>query len=149
MSPMKKNRLNTILDVVTRLLIDKPNASMNEIADSADIGVVTLHRYVETREKLMVHLAIRAIEVVGATIHENSLTENNADRYFPKLIEALIPLGDKIYFLGKDASVYSNPYVKEADQKLREPVLDTVLILQEKGGLRSKDKNMVPFKSLF
>ncbi|WP_379141310.1 TetR/AcrR family transcriptional regulator [Paenibacillus sp. sgz500992] len=132
----KQTRLNTILDEATKLLIEKPNASMNEIADASGIGIATLHRYVESREQLMIHLGFRAIEVVRATIEGIPLTEENCEDYFPRLIEALIPLGDKIYFLGHDASVNYNPDIEGADQKLREPALKAISMLQQKGYLR-------------
>lgn len=51
MTTIKQTRLHSILDEATKLLIEKPNASMNEIAESAKIGIATLHRYVESREQ--------------------------------------------------------------------------------------------------
>ncbi|MDQ0171565.1 TetR/AcrR family transcriptional regulator [Paenibacillus tundrae] len=136
MSSMKQTRLNAILDEATKLLIEKPNASMNDIANAAGIGIATLHRYVESREQLMIHLGFRAIEVVSEKIREFPLTEENCEEYFPNLIEALIPLGDKIYFLGHDSSVNYNPDIESADQKLREPVLEAVSMLQQSGYFR-------------
>ncbi|MGG1615882.1 TetR/AcrR family transcriptional regulator [Paenibacillus sp. NRS-1781] len=133
MTTIKQVRLNSLLDVATMLLIDKPNASMNEIADYAGIGIATLHRYVESREQLMIYLGFRAIEVVSETMKGISLDEENYENYIPELIEALIPLGDKIYFLAHDASVNFNKDIEEADQKLREPILHVIEILQQKG----------------
>ncbi|WP_025716387.1 TetR/AcrR family transcriptional regulator [Paenibacillus sp. 1-18] len=133
MTTIKQIRLNSLLDVATMLLIEKPTASMNEIADYAGIGTATLHRYVESREQLMIHLGFRAIEVVSETIKGISLDEDNYENYIPELIEALIPLGDKIYFLAHDASVNYNKEIEGADQKLREPILHVIQILQQKG----------------
>lgn len=136
MTAVKQTRLNSILDAATNLLIDKPSASMNEIAEAAGIGIATLHRYVESREQLMVHLGFRAIEVVSETMHGVPFNEEHSEAYIPELIEALIPLGDKIYFLAHDASVNYNPEIEDADQKLREPVMHVIDLLQKKGHLR-------------
>ncbi|MEK8213010.1 TetR/AcrR family transcriptional regulator [Paenibacillus sp. FSL L8-0463] len=136
MTPVKQMRLNSILDEATTLLIEKPNASMNEIAESAGIGIATLHRYVESREQLMIYLGFRAIEVVSETMKGIRLDEEHCENYIPELIEALIPLGDKIYFLAQDATVSYNQEIDGADQQLREPVLHVIGLLQQKGYFR-------------
>ncbi|WP_410768834.1 TetR/AcrR family transcriptional regulator [Fontibacillus sp. BL9] len=136
LTSIKQTRLNAILDEATKLLIDKPNASMHEIAESAGIGVATLHRYVESREQLMIYLGFRAIEVVSQTMANVRLNEENCESYIPELIEALIPLGDKIYFLAHDATVNYNKEIEEEYQKLQEPVLNAIRLLQQKGYFR-------------
>ncbi|WP_145325381.1 TetR/AcrR family transcriptional regulator [Paenibacillus xylanexedens] len=136
LSSIKQMRLNTILDEATKCLIENPSASMHEIAESAGIGIATLHRYVESRELLMIHLGFRAIEVVAETMQDIKLDEQNYESYIPELIGALIPLGDKIYFLKHDANVNSNKEIEEEDQILREPLLNAIGLLQQTGHLR-------------
>ncbi|WP_243855011.1 TetR/AcrR family transcriptional regulator [Halalkalibacterium halodurans] len=132
-APTKEARFKAILDAATEVLVEKPTASMNEIAEYAGVGVATLHRYVENREKLMVYLGYRAIQAVSETIEGIPLNEENDENYISKLVEALIPLGDKVYFLGHDASVYYNKELEEADEKLRAPVRCVIQRLQKKG----------------
>ncbi len=136
-SPIKQLRLNAILDAATSLLIEKPGASMAEIAEAAHIGIATLHRYVDSREQLMAYLGFRAIEVVSETMSAIPLDEDQCESYFPKLIEALVPRGDKIYFLAHDASVHYNKEIEEADRKLREPLLLVIGMLQKRGYFRA------------
>lgn len=144
LTSIKQTRLNTILDEATKCLIENPGASMNEIADAAGIGIATLHRYVENREQLMVHLSFRAIEVVAETIQPIKLDEDRYESYIPELIEALIPLGDKIYFLNHDPSVNSNKEIEEKDQVLRKPLLHAIDFLQQKGHFREDvNKNWI------
>ncbi|WP_172193698.1 TetR/AcrR family transcriptional regulator [Saccharibacillus qingshengii] len=144
LTSIKQMRLNTILDEATTCLIENPGASMNEIAEAAGIGIATLHRYVESREQLMVHLSFRAIEVVAETIEPIKLDETNYESYIPKLIEALIPLGDKIYFLDHEVSVNRSKEVEEKDQVLREPLLHAIGFLQQKGYFRQDaNKNWI------
>lgn len=104
--------MNVILDEATKLLIEKPTASMNEIADAAGIGVATLHRYVESREQLMIYLGLRAIEVVDDTMRSIPVDDEPCESYIPELIEGLIPLGDKIHFLTHDATINYNEEVE-------------------------------------
>ncbi|MGG4142682.1 helix-turn-helix domain-containing protein [Paenibacillus algorifonticola] len=144
MTSFKQTRLNAILDEATKLLIEKPNASMNEIADSAEIGIATLHRYVESREQLMIYLGLRAIEVVSETMQGIQLDEDKCENYIPMLIEALIPLGDKLHFIAHDTTINYNEDIIGADQKLREPVLHVIGLLQQKGYFRHDvDKNWI------
>ncbi|SDK13080.1 transcriptional regulator, TetR family [Paenibacillus sp. OK060] len=144
MTSMKQTRLNSILDEATKLLIEKPNASMNDIADSAKIGIATLHRYVESREQLMVYLGLRAIEVVSEAMQNIQLDEENCETYIPQLIEVLIPLGDKIFFLTHNAAIHYNPEIEGADLKLREPILHAVSLLQQKNYFRQDvNKNWI------
>lgn len=144
LTSIKQTRLNSILDEATKLLIKKPTASMHEIAESAGIGIATLHRYVESREQLMIYLGLRAIEVVSETMEDIRLDEDNCEAFIPELIEALIPLGDKIYFLAHDITVNYNREIEEADRKLREPVLRAIDLLQQKGYFRQHvDRNWI------
>lgn len=136
LTSIKQVRLNTILDEATKCLIEKPSASMHEIAESAGIGIATLHRYVESREQLMIHLGFRAIEVVSETMKEIRLDEENYETYIPDLIQALIPLGDKLYFLNHDVSVHLNKEIEDEDKKLREPIMRAIGLLQQKGQFR-------------
>ncbi|QDH22062.1 TetR/AcrR family transcriptional regulator [Saccharibacillus brassicae] len=131
-------RMNHILDTATGLLIEKPNASLNEIAQQAGIGIATLHRYVESREQLMVRLGFRAIEVVRTAIAGVAFDEEQAERYVTDLIEALVPLGDKVHFLVHDASVNENPEIEQAYEKLRQPVMEAFERLRERGVFRAE-----------
>ncbi len=119
-SAIKEARLRAILDAATELLIQKPTASLNEIAEYAGIGIATLHRYIESREQLMLQLGLRALQVVGESMRQIPLDEEKLEDYIPALIEALIPLGDKIYFLTHDATLYYSEEIIAAEHKLKE-----------------------------
>lgn len=41
----KEAKLHMILDAATEILVEKPTASLNDIAEYAGIGIATLHRY--------------------------------------------------------------------------------------------------------
>lgn len=138
MSAIKETRFNAILDAATKLLVEKPAASMNEIAEYAGVGIATLHRYVENRENLMLHLGHRSIKLVSETMNQIPLDEENCEDYIPAVIDALIPLGEKVYFLGHDASVYYNKEIDEADQELRKPIRRVIELLQERGYFHDK-----------
>jgi len=132
----KEAKLNTILDAATKILVEKPTASLNDIADYAGIGIATLHRYIENREQLMLQLGLRAAKVVGETIDLINSTERSNEAYIPALVEALIPLGDKIHFLTQDGALYCNEEMLAAEDQILQRVRHTLGELQLKGLLR-------------
>ncbi len=134
--PAKQAKLNAILDAATSLLVEKPTASLNEIAVRAGIGIATLHRYVESREQLMLHLGFRAMDVLREGVESVETDAVNLERYIPRLIETLIPLGDRIYFLTRDATIDSNPDMEHTYRDIREPVLEKIAKLQQQRILR-------------
>lgn len=134
--PAKQAKLNAILDAATSLLVEKPTASLNEIAVRAGIGIATLHRYVESREQLMLHLGFRAMDVLREGVESVETDAVNLERYIPRLIETLIPLGDRIYFLTRDATIDSNPDMEHTYRDIRKPVLEKIAKLQQQRILR-------------
>lgn len=134
--PAKQAKLNAILDAATSLLVEKPTASLNEIAARAGIGIATLHRYVESREQLMLHLGFRAMDVLREAFDSAEKETVDPERYIPRLIETLIPLGDRICFLTRDATIDSNPDMEHAYRDIRGPVLEKIAKLQQKRILR-------------
>lgn len=132
----KQAKLHAILDAATELLVVKPTASLNDIAEEAGIGIATLHRYIDSRDHLMSQLGFRAIAVVSETMSRIQLDEEHAEAYIPRLIEELIPLGDKIYFLAHETALNENEELVKAEQKLLEPIKQAIQLLQQQGKFR-------------
>ncbi|MCR8842289.1 TetR/AcrR family transcriptional regulator [Paenibacillus sp. SC116] len=135
-SVAKENRLNAILDAATEILVNKPTASMNDIADFAGIGIATLHRYVENREQLFVQLALRSIKVVGEILSHISKDDEHIETYIPTVVEELIPYGDKIHFLIQDHQFFCNEEILEAEARILEPIKEVIETLQQRGSIR-------------
>ena len=136
-SATKEARLNAILDAATELLVEKPTASLNEIAEYAGIGIATLHRYIENRDQLILQLGLRSSQVFRETIKQIPLDEENIESYISQLIEALIPLGAKIYFLAHESTLYYSQEMMEAEEEVKEPIRHSIQVLQRKGYLRA------------
>ncbi|TVX93531.1 TetR/AcrR family transcriptional regulator [Paenibacillus agilis] len=135
-SVTKENKLNAILDAATEILVNKPTASMNDIADYAGIGIATLHRYVESREQLFVQLALRSIKVVGEILSQIPKDDEHIETYIPTVVEELIPYGDKIYFLIQDHQHFCNEEILEAEAIILEPIREVIETLQQRGSIR-------------
>jgi len=133
----KENKANAILDAATAYLVTKPAASLQEIAAHAGIGIATLHRYFPSREDLMMHLALRATSVIKSKLEAIQLDDAQPERYLPLLIESLIPLGDKVFFLTYEATLDNYPEVAAAEKELKLSVQDVLEQLQQRRLLRS------------
>jgi len=135
--PFKENKANAILDAATAYLVTKPAASLQEIAAHAGIGIATLHRYFPSREDLMMHLALRATSVIKSKLEVIQLDDAQPERYLPLLIESLIPLGDKVFFLNYEATLDNYPEVAAAEKDLKLSVQNVLEQLQQRRLLRS------------
>ncbi|BBI34177.1 TetR/AcrR family transcriptional regulator [Cohnella abietis] len=133
----KDTKRLAILDAATELLALKPTATMQEIADAAHIGIATLHRYFDSRDTMMLELAFRAIHLVEEALEGLEVDEVEVEKSLTAILEALIPLGNKMYFLWTDASLYGHPEVTAAETKIQAPILGAIIAWQSKGKLRS------------
>lgn len=135
-SALKDKRRTHILDAAAELLATKPTASLAEIATHAGIGKATLHRYFANREALMVELAYRALDSVSVAIQSARLDEDSAPVALRRLAEALIPLGDKLYFLLNEHIWDVHPDLIRAEEATQTPIHDLIQRGQAEGTIR-------------
>ncbi len=134
---LKDNRRHDLLNAASELLAQKPAASLAEIADYAKIGKATLHRYFTGRDDLMLALAQRAFATIEDAIAKSELERGGATEALTRLIEALVPLGDKVYFLLNDSTLAEHPDLAAADHATRAPVLALIRRGQASGEFRA------------
>lgn len=103
-----------LLDAAAAVFAKKPIASLQDVAEAAQVGRATLYRYFPTREALLRELALMAIARTNAVvepIHDGSGTGREKLEH---VIAALIPLGDCFHFLMSELAVYYAPEVATA-----------------------------------
>jgi AcrR family transcriptional regulator len=130
-------RRQVILDAAGELLAVQPTASLAEIAEYAHVGKATLHRYFPSRDDLILALGHRAIETVAAAIRAAEPEQGAVIEALRRLIEGLIPLADKMYFLLSEPSVNYDPALREAERLAGLPVEQLVERGQASGDLRA------------
>lgn len=135
-----KNRTRSIkqqaiLESATELLLNKPTATLQEIADYSGIGIATLHRYFSTKENLLDELALNAIHLVKEAFTRIEYDDEDFEKTLMSIISTLIPLGNKISFLGTAVSVDENPLVAEGEKQLKAPIISAFDMWKEKGKL--------------
>lgn len=134
----KDSRRQAILDAATEILALKPTATLQEIADYSDIGIATLHRHFSSREMLLDELALNAIDLVKKALAKIAFDYSDIKSSLMDIFDALIPLGNKIYFLGTAASVDENPNVVSGESSIKQPILYAIE-QWKKNGLLNKN----------
>lgn len=136
-SPLKDGRRQELLNAASELLALNPAASLADIAAHAGIGKATLHRYFASRDDLMLALAQRALALVSEAIEQSAPEEGSAIEALTRIIERLVPLGDKLFFLLREASLEAHPDLAEADAATIDPVLQLIARGQASSELRT------------
>lgn len=136
-SRAKDTRRADILNKASELLARQPAATLAEIADYAGIGKATLHRYFASREDLILALGYRALDLVARAIEATAPEQGSALDALRRVIDALVPLGDKLHFLLSEPVLDTHPDFNAADQATEAPILRLIQQAQIEGDLRA------------
>lgn len=104
----------TLLDAAAAVFAKKPTASLQDVAEAAQVGRATLYRYFPTREVLLRELALAAIQQTKAAVDPIQAGSGTGREKLERIIAALIPLGDRFNFLMSELAVYHAPEVASA-----------------------------------
>ncbi len=95
----KKRTREKVLNLAMHVLAKNPKASLNEIAEAAEVGRATLFRYFKSRKQLINELIVAAdtkLETATKPIIEKNL---NARETLEEFVKVLVPLGASFHFL--------------------------------------------------
>ena len=132
----KEEKRKKILEYATQCLAEKPNASLNEIAQYAQIGIATLHRYFSTREDLITAISYRALELVNVAIIEINFSEPNIRTFIKQTAEVLMPIGDRIFFLFSEVFNTENSDLDNIEKEIIDKFIEEFKRRQNIGQLR-------------
>jgi AcrR family transcriptional regulator len=135
---VKESRRSEILNAASELLAQNPTASLAEISAHAGISNATLHRHFEGRDALMLALAVQIFDQIIDVIHRAEPDQGTATQAFTRIIEALVPLGDKVFFLIREKSLDLPPELDAADQATRAPIRRIIERGQASGEFRAE-----------
>ncbi len=132
----KDEKRKRILEHATQCLAEKPNASLNEIAQYAEIGIATLHRYFSTREDLITAISYRALELVKEAMLEINFSEPDIRTYIKQTAEVLMPIGDRIFFLFSEVFNTDNADLDNLEKEIIDKFIEELKRRQNIGQLR-------------
>ncbi|MEL7448479.1 MAG: TetR family transcriptional regulator [Pseudomonadota bacterium] len=137
MSAKRLSRRDAVLDAAISTLAANPNASLAEIAAAAGIGRATLHRYFGSRHGLLNEVARRALRDVDEAAAGIPYDDLSPAQMLQAVLEAVIPLGDRYYFLSTMAPSHDPEIVAASERQSRE-LADMVEALKA-GGVFASD----------
>jgi AcrR family transcriptional regulator len=126
----QKRTREKVINLAMQVLAKNPKASLNEIAEAAEVGRATLFRYFKSRKQLIHELVVEAdrkLERATRPIIERQLS---AGETLEEFVKVLVPLGASFHFLNSEQlhsegsgidDLYRNQLVrlKELSKKLR------------------------------
>lgn len=124
-----------MLSLAMNILAKDPKASMNDIAEAADVGRATLFRYFKSRKQLVIELigeAKQRLDTATRPILEKNL---GAGETLERIIKVLVPLGASFHFLSFETIHSGNDAI--------EAIYDNQLILTKELSTRLKTEGIV------
>ncbi len=137
----QKRTREKVVNLAMIVLAKNPKASLDEIAEAAEVGRATLFRYFKSRKQLIHELVVEAdrkLESATKPIIERNL---NARDTLEEFIKVLVPLGASFHFLNFEQinaegsgieDLYRNQFLrlKELSTRLQaEKVIDATIPL--------------------
>lgn len=105
--PVLSRSRGTVVEAVTQVLVERPGASLGEVAQRVGVGRTTLHRLFPTREALLRAVALDALEQLGGVYAAAGLplaftpavSTETSWASLERLVALLVPLGPRLTFL--------------------------------------------------
>ncbi|MCW4351850.1 TetR/AcrR family transcriptional regulator [Hoyosella sp. YIM 151337] len=115
-----------IVDAAIRVLATSPTASLGEIAEAAQVGRTTLHRYFPDRAALIKELSTRAVSAITDATHQARLERDTGREAVVRLLQSYFEIGDLLKVLLLTPGVYEEEEWAQhgdVDQELIDVVL--------------------------
>ena len=97
--PVREAVINAAIDTLAR----NPGASLSEIAARAGVGRASLHRHFPSRGDLVGAITRRCMDEIDAVTDAALGDARTARERLSRMLEAVIPLGDRYHFLASEA----------------------------------------------
>jgi AcrR family transcriptional regulator len=125
-----------ILSAAASVLAHHRNATLADIAEAADVGRSTLHRYFSDRDELVKAVAENSLKVLEESTTEAAISEGSAVEAMRRLIAAMVATGDHLLYLFGDPRVlegFAAPSEPDCPEEPADPVIDLIRRGQAEG----------------
>lgn len=95
-----------IIEAAVRVLATNPTASLGEIAEAAQVGRTTLHRYFPDRAALLKALSTTAMDAIADATRQARLREDTGREAVVRLLQSYFEIGDLLKVLLLTPGVY-------------------------------------------
>ena len=109
---MKKDTREILLDAAITVFSKNPGAPISDVADFAGVGRATLYRHFPSRDELMRELVLGSYRQMNEALAPVLDTNLTGAGLLLGVLEAVIPLGDRYYFLLTERTFDDDPEIK-------------------------------------
>src|SRR3712207_3752139 len=110
-----RNR-EAVLEAAIRLLAERPDASMRDVADASGLGRTTVYRHFSTREDLVRALFDRVFEESGRLMQQTAESDDPAPVVLRRIAEDLVSLGERFRFLEHHRALREERFANPEDE---------------------------------
>jgi AcrR family transcriptional regulator len=109
------------------LLNENPEATLSDIAAHAGVGRATLYRQYETRDKLILAIAIECFDVIDQAIDSMEWKTRSALDALRMMFDCVIPLTREFHFLmNLERVIEDDPQITAINEKHRKEMVDLI-----------------------
>jgi AcrR family transcriptional regulator len=131
----RRNR-RTVLDAAVALLAQRPQATMQEIADASGLGRTTVYRHFPKRQDLIDALFDEVLREAAATMEEAVKDPRSARALLCDIGERIIAIGDRYAFLDAHPELRERA-LQGAGAGNADPLANYLTAAQKRGEVRS------------
>ncbi len=114
---MKRDTREILLDAATVVFSKNPGAPLSEVASTAGVGRATLYRYFPSRDDLIRELTLESYRQTDAALAPVLARDLSGEELLLAILEAIIPLGDRYYFLLLERTYEHVPEIQALTQR--------------------------------
>ncbi len=114
--PLRPPMRQAILDAAIDTLARSPGASLSDIATRAGVGRASLHRHFPSRAELIAAASAQCMDEIDAATSAALADAQTARERLSRMLEAVVPLGDRYHFLVSEAVDDENVRQRYADE---------------------------------
>jgi AcrR family transcriptional regulator len=134
-SDARRNR-RTVLDAAVALLAQRPQATMQEVADASGLGRTTVYRHFPRRQDLIDALYEQVLAESAHTVKDAIAAATDARDLLCDLGARVIAIGDRYRFLDAHPELRERTLQGSGDSEGRDPLNDYLTAAQERGEVR-------------
>jgi AcrR family transcriptional regulator len=131
----RRNR-RTVLDAAVALLAQRPQATMQEVADASGLGRTTVYRHFPKRQDLIDALFDEVLREAAATMEEAVRAPSSARALLCDIGERIIAIGDRFAFLDAHPELRERA-LQGAGSTDADPLATYLAAAQKRGEIRS------------
>src|SRR4051812_12758193 len=131
----RRNRRH-VLDTAVALLAERPQATMQEVADASGLGRTTVYRHFPRRQDLIDALFQEVLRESGETVQEAIAHAGTARELLCDLGIRVIAIGDRYRFLDAHPELRERTLSGDGDAEGRDPLRTYLSDAQARGEVR-------------